>query len=125
MVINASRSSYSPLRSVCTSRSLITFVNSSNSLSTSLKAAALSLSLKANSTITGRSSSLDLIEFILLIVDWALDNLLVITCAACGSSQRFGTLACFSKSSAVSINLGRFKTCSIDLRVKSTLPISS
>ena len=78
MVISASRSSYSPLNNVCTSSSLITCVNSSNSLSTSLKAAVLSLSLADNSTITGRSFNLPLIELILFMVDCALDNLLVI-----------------------------------------------
>ena len=76
IVISASRSSYSPLRSVVTSSSLIAFTVASNSISAS-RSPEPSGSSAANSKRTGRSSTRRRKDLSRAIVDCTLESLLV------------------------------------------------
>ena len=121
IVIKASRLSYSPLNSVVTSSSLIAFFVASSSLSASARAEP-SASPAASSKRIGRSSTRERSPFNLEITACVRDNLLVTACAASGSSQRLGTPAAASSSTACASSFGRSKTNSIDFRVA---PISA
>ncbi|CAB4818137.1 unannotated protein [freshwater metagenome] len=123
IVISASRSSYSPLSSVVTSNSLIALTVESNSNSASASADP-SGSDPANSKRIGRSSTRRRRDLSRAMVLCTRDNLLVIFCAASGSSQRFGTPAAASNSTASASSLGRSKTFSIDTRVALIAAIS-
>ena len=121
IVIKASRSSYSPLSRVVTSNSLIALTAESNSSSASANPEP-SGSEPASSNKIGRSSTLRRRVFNRAIVLCTRDNLLVTFCAASGSSQRFGTPAAASSSTASASNLGRSKTFSIE---RSVAPIAA
>jgi len=124
IVISASRSSYSPLRRVVTSSSLIALTVESSSASASLSAEP-SGSPAANSNRTGRSSTLRRRPFRRAIVPWTLESLLVTAWAFSGSSHKFGTPAAASSSTASDSSLGRSRTFSIDVRVALISEISS
>ena len=123
IVMSASRSSYSPLRRVVTSSSLIALTVASNSISAS-RSPEPSGSSAASSKRTGRSSTRRRRDFKRTIVDCTLDNLLVTACAFSGSSQRLGTPAWASSSTASASSFGRSRTFSIETRVASISAIS-
>ena len=123
IVTSASRSSYSPFKSVCTSNSLIAFLTESNSVPASASALS-SPSALASSNKIGISSTRRRSPSRRPIVDCTRDNRLVIFCAFSGSSHKSGTPAAASSSIADARNLGRSNTFSIETRVASIAAIS-
>ena len=124
IVINASRSSYSPLRSVCTSSSLIDLFIASNSRSASAIALP-SGSLAANSKRIGRSSTRLRSPVSLFISACTRDKRLVTFWAFSVSSQRLGIPASSSRTTDCARSFGRSKTFSIETRVASMASISN
>ena len=124
IVIKQSRSSYSPLSKVVTSSSRMALPTESNSDSASCSATPSDSSC-ANSIRIGTSSRRRRIPLTRLMVDCRRESLLVMTCAASGSSQRFGTDAWTSNSSNSLRRRGRSITFSILVRVALNFSISS
>ena len=117
MLTSASRASYSPERSVRTSISSSAFLTAVSSDSASARVSGSSSS-SAISKSTERSSIRPRRASALRTSAWRWDSLLVIFCAASGSSHRDGAAACSSSTAMSALSLSRSRTASIDSMVE-------